>query len=154
MQNNGTDQSFVKNDKVFGLDTDCVHGKLLTRLLLPAFQFITLPSRGNLGAQVPRSYQRPHAITQKPVFSCSAQDDLSLMGLIEQVRQVNENLLACLHDELIVARAEAGKGEFANLIQPARLNKLDLKMGRKILVKFKTANNQNCLNKKRCPGNF
>jgi len=141
---NGTDQPFVYNDKVFGLDTDCVHGKPLTGLLLPAFRFISVPSRGNLWAQVRRSYQRPHAVSQKPVFSWSSQDDLSLIMLIEQVRQVNENLLARLQStpgfselaprlQAKIYAAEAGKGRLANLMQLARLNKLDLEMGRKIL---------------------
>ena len=143
---NGTDQPFVYNDKVFGLDTDCVHGKLLTGLLLPAFRFISVPSRGNMWAQVRRTYQRPHAVSQKPVFSWSAQDDLSLMQLIEKVRQANDALLALLQStpgfseltprlqaKLYAARAEAGKGKFANLMQLARLNKLDLETGRKIL---------------------
>jgi hypothetical protein len=143
---NGTDQPFVYNDKVFGLDTDCVHGKPLTGLLLPAFRFISVPSRGNLWAQVRRTYQRPHAVSQKPVFSWSTQDDLDLMRLIEKVRQANDTLLALLQStpdfseltprlqaKLYAARAEAGKGKFANLMQLARLNKLDLEMGRKIL---------------------
>lgn len=35
--------------------------------------------------------------------------------------------------KLYAARAEVGKGRLANLMQLARLNKLDLEMGRKIL---------------------
>ena len=143
---NGTDQPFVYKDKVFGLDTNCVHGKSLTGLLLPAFRFISVPSRGNLWAQVRRTYQRPIVISQKPVFSWSAQDDLSLMQLIEQVKQANDTLLARLQStpgfseltprlqaKLYAAQPEAGKGKLANLMQLARLNKLDLEMGRKIL---------------------
>jgi serine/threonine protein phosphatase 1 len=142
----GTDQPFVYNDKVFGLDTDCVHGKPLTGLLLPAFRFISVPSRGNLWAQVRRTYQRPRAVSQKPVFSWSSQDDLTLMQLIEKVRHANESLLARLQStpgfselaprpqaKMYAARAEAGKGKLANLMQLARLNKLDLETGRKIL---------------------
>ena len=141
---NGTDQPFVYNDKVFGLDTDCVHGKPLTGLLLPAFRFVSVPSRGNLWAQVRRTYQRPRAVSQKPVFSWSSQDDLTLMQLIEKVRHANESLLVRLQStpgfsELVprpqakLYAAEAGKGKLANLMQLARLNTLDLEMGRKIL---------------------
>jgi serine/threonine protein phosphatase 1 len=143
---NGTDQPFVYNDKVFGLDTDCVHGKPLTGMLLPAFRFISVPSRGNLWAQVRRTYQRPFVLSQKSVFSWSAQDDLSLMQLIEKVRQANDALLTLLQStpgfselaprpqaKLYAARAEAGKGKFSNLMQLARLNKLDMEMARKIL---------------------
>lgn len=142
----GTDQPFIYNDKVFGLDTDCVHGKPLTGLLLPAFRFVSVPSRGNLWAQVRRTYQRPRASSQRPVFSWSEQDDLALTRLIEKVRQTNHDLLARLQSttgfseltpraqgKLYAARAETGKGKLANLMQLARLGKLDLEMGRKIL---------------------
>jgi len=143
---NGTDQPFVYNDKVFGLDTDCVHGKPLTGLLVPAFRFVSVPSRGNLWAQVRRTYQSPHAVFQKPVFSWSEQDDLALMQLIEDIKLANDTLLTLLQStpdfseltprlqaKLYAARAEAGKGKLANLMQLARINKLDLEMGRKIL---------------------
>ena len=141
---NGTDQPFVYNDKVFGLDTDCVHGKPLTGLLLPAFRFISVPSRGNLWAQVRGIYQRPLVLSQKSVFSWSAQDDLSLMQLIEKVRQANHALLTLLQStpgfselaprpQAKLYAAETGKGKFSNLMQLARLNKLDLETGRKIL---------------------
>ena len=66
------------------------------------------------------------------------------MQLIEKVRQANDALLALLQSisgfsELVprsqakLYAAEAGKGMFANLMQMARLNKLDLETGRKIL---------------------
>lgn len=44
----GTTQPFVYQDRVFGLDTDCVTGKALTGLLLPAFRFVSVPSRGGM----------------------------------------------------------------------------------------------------------
>ena len=52
-----TDQPFVYQDKVFGLDTDCVTGKALTGILLPSFSFVSVPSRGNMWMQVRRAYQ-------------------------------------------------------------------------------------------------
>lgn len=139
-----TDQPFVYKDKVFGLDTDCVHGKPLTGLLLPAFRFVSVPSRGNLWAQVRRTYQRPRAISQRPVFSWSEQDDQALLILIEKVKQINKDLLTHLQStpgfselppraQAKLYAAETRKGKLANLLQLARLNKLDLEMGRKIL---------------------
>lgn len=141
---NRTDQPFIYQDKVFGLDTDCVHGKSLTGLLLPAFRFVSVPCRGNLWAEVRRTYQRPRVNSQRPVFSWSEQDDLALTGLIEKVSQVNRDLLARLQtapgfSELTprvqakLYAAETGKGKLSNLMQLARLGKLDLEMGRKIL---------------------
>ena len=62
----GTDQPFIYRDKVYGLDTDCVTGKALTGILLPSFQFVFVPSRGNLWMQVRCSYQAPKARPSMP----------------------------------------------------------------------------------------
>ena len=141
---NRTDQPFIYKDKVFGLDTDCVHGRVLTGLLLPAFRFISVPCRGNLWLQVRRTYKSPNISVRKAPISWSAHDDLLLMQLIEKVKQANEKLLSHMrsatnYSELpprVQAKlyaAEAGRGWFANLMQLARLNKLDLETGRKII---------------------
>ena len=139
-----TDQPFVYKDKVFGLDTDCVHGKCLTGLLLPEFRFVSVPSRGDLWAQARRTYQRPRASSQRPVYSWSEQDDQTLLHLIEKVKQDSVDLLARLRSipgfseltpraQAKLYAAETGKGKRADLLQLARLNKLDLETGRKIL---------------------
>ena len=139
-----SDQPFIYNDRVFGLDTDCVHGMRLTGLLLPAFRMISVPSRGNLWGQVRRTYQRPQVVSQRPVYSWSGQDDQALMQLIEAVRQANERLLRSLQASADYAElsprlqarryaAEAGRGRFATLMQLARLGRLDLEAGRKIV---------------------
>jgi len=38
-------QPFIYQDRVFCLDTSCVHGGTLTGLLLPEFRFVSVPSR-------------------------------------------------------------------------------------------------------------
>jgi serine/threonine protein phosphatase 1 len=139
-----TDQPFVYKGKVFGLDTDCVHGKSLTGLLLPEFRFVSVPSRGDLWVQVRRTYQRPRASSQRGVYSWSKQDDQALLHLIEKVMQDSVDLLARLRSipgfselapraQAKLYAAETGKGKRADLLQLARLNKLDLETGRKIL---------------------
>ncbi len=139
-----SDQPFVYNDKIFGLDTDCVLGRRLTGLLLPAFRVISVASRGNLWGQVRRTYQRPQVVSQRPVFHWLEQDDLALRQLIEVVRQANERLLLSLQASADYAdlsprlqarryAAEAGKGRFATLMQLTRLGKLNLEAGRKIV---------------------
>ena len=47
-----TDQPFIYQDRVFGLDTDCVTGRALTGLLLPSFKIVSVPSRANYWAQI------------------------------------------------------------------------------------------------------
>jgi serine/threonine protein phosphatase 1 len=51
-----TDQPFVYQNRVFGLDTDCVTGRALTGLLLPSFKIVSVPSRANYWAQIQRVY--------------------------------------------------------------------------------------------------
>lgn len=54
-----SDQPFIYQDKVYGLETDCGTGKALAGILLSSFQFVSVPSRGNLWMLVRRSYQAP-----------------------------------------------------------------------------------------------
>ena len=142
----GTDQPFIYQDKVFGLDTNCVNGKALTGLLLPAFRFIAVPSRGDLWTQVRRAYRAAQPARQppRPAVPWSEQDERTLEQLIEKVRQANESLSARLlatpglaelsaRQQARLYAFEAGPGKFATLMQLARLNKLDLEAARRIL---------------------
>ena len=140
-----TDQPFVHRDKVFGLDTSCVNGKSLTGLLLPSFQFVSVPSRGNLWAQIRRSYRRSGSVIRpKSAVSWSDQDDLALAQLIEKASDANEKLLDKIRSmqefselsprqQSKLYAAEAGKGPFATLMQLARLGKLDIETARRLL---------------------
>ena len=140
-----TDQPFVYRDKVFGLDTSCVNGKSLTGLLLPSFRIVSVPSRGNLWAQIRPSYRRSgSAVQPKAVISWADEDNVALAQLIEKARQANENLLDMIRSaqgfselpprkQAKLYAAEAGKGPFATLMQLARLEKLDLESARRLL---------------------
>jgi serine/threonine protein phosphatase 1 len=142
---NDTDQPFVYQEKVFGLDTSCVNGKSLTGLLLPSFRLISVPSRGDLWAQIRRTYRRPAPTVQpKVVISWSDQDDHALAQLIEKARRAHVKLLEQVqsypgYSELSPRKqaklyaAKAGKGRFATLMQLARLEKLDIESARKLL---------------------
>ena len=142
---NDTDQPFVYHDKVFGLDTSCVNGKSLTGLLLPSFRLISVPSRGNLWAQIWRSYRQPGPTVQpKVVITWSDDDDHALAQLIEKVRQAHVNLLEQIQSypgfselpprkQAKLYAAEAGKRPFATLMQLARLEKLNMESARKLL---------------------
>ena len=140
-----TDQPFIYQDKVFGLDTSCVNGKSLTGLLLPSFRLVSVPSRGNLWVQIRRSYRRPTPTVQpKVVISWSDQDDHALAQLIEKARQAHAKLLEQVHSypgylelsprkQAKLYATQAGKGRFATLMQLARLEKLDMESARKLL---------------------
>jgi serine/threonine protein phosphatase 1 len=140
-----TDQPFVHRDKIFGLDTSCVNGKSLTGLLLPSFRIVSVPSRGNLWAQIRRSYRRSgSAVRPKAIISWSDEDNVALAQLIEKARQANKNLLDKIRSaqgfselsprkQAKLYAAEAGKGPFATLMQLARLGKLDPESARRLL---------------------
>lgn len=97
-----TDQPFIYRDKVFGLDTDCVTGKALTGILLPSFQFVSVPSRGNLWMQVRRSYQAPKAqqsISRTPVESAwSEEQNQELYFLFQRLQEANSRLMSQVQD--------------------------------------------------------
>lgn len=79
-----TDQPFIYQDRVFGLDTDCVTGKALTEHLLPSFKIVSVPSRANYWAQVRQTYSEtkmPSAPTRKEV-EWSENDEEKLLYLI------------------------------------------------------------------------
>lgn len=138
-----SDQPFIYQDRIFGLDTDCVHGKVLTGLLLPSFRIISVPSRGDLWRQVRRTYNKPVS-APKPVIFWSVQDEALLPELMEKASSANEILLARLQLEPgfreLTQRHQgkryaetAGSGVFASLMQLARLGKLDAEAARKIV---------------------
>lgn len=53
---NGT-KPFIYNDKIYGIDTDCVKGGALTALVLPDFNLVSVPARANHWANVERRYK-------------------------------------------------------------------------------------------------
>jgi hypothetical protein len=140
----GGDQPFVYQDKVFGLDTDCVHGKRLTGMLLPGFRFVSVPSRGDLWGQVSQQYQKKKAApvpVPQPVTEWLAQDELLLAQLVETARQAHADLLAQLpgfakmtpEEQAARYSEKTGRGPFASLLHLARLGKLDAESARKVM---------------------
>jgi serine/threonine protein phosphatase 1 len=142
----GTDQPFVYRDRVFGLDTSCVTGKTLTGLLLPAFRFVSVPSRGDLWLQVRRMYPRPARLPQpRPVPVAWADTDREELAiLIEKVYQTSATILGKLQAEPEYADlrpreqarmfgSQAGNGVLATLLHLARLGKLDMDLAHRIL---------------------
>jgi hypothetical protein len=143
----GTDQPFVYRDRVFGLDTDCVTGKALTGLLLPAFRFVSVPSRGNHWMRVSRMYypKSPKQIQPNPIpVAWPEVDDINLLDFIGKLYQASEGILRDLQSDPAYAdmspRQQArrfgdksGNGPLATLLQLARLGKLNVEVAHKIL---------------------
>jgi hypothetical protein len=140
-----SNQPFIYKDKVFGLDTNCVTGNSLTGLLLPAFQIISVPSRGNLW----RSVRQAHRVAKKPAVvrvmeSWSEEENAALAELIERVKSASQVILARLqftpgYNELkprqqaMLYGEMAGDGLAAVLLQLARVGRLDPEIARKVI---------------------
>jgi serine/threonine protein phosphatase 1 len=142
----GTGQPFIYQDRVFGLDTDCVIGKALTGLLLPAFRFISASSRGNLWMQVKQMHPKPaRTIQPKPILvAWSEADDTRLHDFIAQVSQTSAAILHELQSDPTYADLrpreqarlfgqQAGTDRLATLLHLARVGKLNTEVARQIL---------------------
>lgn len=68
-------EPFVYRDRLFGLDTSCVHGGRLTGLLLPGFTFVSVPSRANYWAQILRAERDKSPRQPKPQPASHPWDD-------------------------------------------------------------------------------
>jgi serine/threonine protein phosphatase 1 len=141
-----TDQPFVYQDRVFGLDTSCVTGKSLTGLLLPAFRFVSVPSCGNHWMHVSRKYPKPEKrIQPRPVPAAWTEtEEGALIRLIKNICRASETILRDLQSNPAYADLRpreqvrlfgdaVGKDNLATLLQLARVGKLDVALAHKIL---------------------
>lgn len=140
-----TDQPFIYQDRVFGLDTSCVTGKSLTGILLPSFRIISVPSRGNLWERVRREYGRmQNRGAARAVEIWSEADDAALAQLLQKVEAASKDILSTLGFSpgfnKIKPRLQAkvyadmvGTGPVSVLLQLARVGKLDLETARKVV---------------------
>jgi serine/threonine protein phosphatase 1 len=144
-------QAFVYRQRVFGLDTSCVHGKRLTGLLLPNFNIISVPSRGDHWSATRREYRLQHPklpALRKPRPSGSTtwdeQSETILAALLARVAAQNEQVLSRLRQdpdfENLTPRqqarayaAEIGDTPLATLLHLARRGELDVVKARQVI---------------------
>ncbi len=120
----------VWRDRVYGLDTGCVHGLRLTGLVLPEFRLVSVPARRNHWAEIRTLHQPEHSMLRVldkdweaawRLIEC-AKEQTTLPGQIqEQLRdledqlQLAEALLVRIHlavmDELEELLTEVRGGE-------------------------------------------
>jgi serine/threonine protein phosphatase 1 len=142
----GTNRPFIYQDRVFGLDTGCVTGKALTSLLLPAFQFISVPSRANHWSQMKRLYSQHNTLLKASTISkeWSEAEEKALADVVTASYQTSRQILEELQSrpgfadlkprqqaQLFTKRV--GDGDWATLLQLARLEKLNTESARKVL---------------------
>lgn len=142
-----TDQPFVYQDRVFGLDTNCVTGKALTGLLLPSFRFVSVPSRANHWMQVQQRYSEEAKASYKQTIAAvvwNDDDEKTLLHLLGKVEEKANTIMLELHsepgfDDLSFRKQakrfsdKAGTGAFAALLHLARLSQLNSATARKVL---------------------
>jgi len=143
-----TDQPFIYQDKVFGLDTDCVTGKALTGILLPSFRFVSVPSRGNLWMQVRRTYYaakpKPAARLVSAAAAWTEEQDKELNFLYQKLQEANMRVISQVQGipgyQDLTPRQQSrlysemvGQGVMQNLLHLTRMGKLDIELMRKIV---------------------
>jgi serine/threonine protein phosphatase 1 len=143
-----SDQPFVHHDRIFGLDTDCVTGTSLTGIVLPAFRFVSVPSRANHWLKVRRLYPvRNEQLQPSPTLSevpWDARDLEDLNRLMESVNRTAAKILEELradpdfHDLSARKQAKrfgekAGTGKQSALLHLARLQQLNETAARNII---------------------
>lgn len=96
---------FVYQDRVYCLDTSCVHGGVLTGLLLPEFTFVSVPSRRDYWRETRQRYAQT-----KPPRQVAPPKKI----LPEDWDQTSELILA-----KIIALAQADSGKILAVLQDA-----------------------------------
>lgn len=100
-------QAFVYQERVFGLDTSCVHGKSLTGLILPDFKLVSAPSRGDHWRQISGEYKQanktnrlsPEPRRPKAAVRWTEEDEVALQAILAHVVAENERLMAELRQQ-------------------------------------------------------
>ncbi len=144
-------QAFVYQERIFGLDTSCVHGKTLTGLILPDFTIISTPSRGDYWYFVRKEHRRTDpSRPRKPkaevtILPWDEESEGILREMLDLAAEENKRVLARLHEqpgfENLAPRKQAqayaveiGNTPWAILLHLARRGELDVVKARQVLI--------------------
>jgi serine/threonine protein phosphatase 1 len=142
-------QPFIYQDRAYGLDTSCVLGKTLTGLILPDFQIVSVPSRGNHWSLFRQQYRslKPTAPPTRRISKTETWSDESekaLQKIVDFAIRENARVLAYLRERPGFAEltsrqqaktyaAEIGNTPIAPLLHLARKGELNINAARRIL---------------------
>jgi hypothetical protein len=124
---------FVYQDRVFGLDTSCVHGGRLTGLVLPEFRFVSVPSRGDHWTALRQHYRiaktAQNGTPKARIDFAQPWDEERERGLekvLAYVTAENERLLAQLQDnpEFVRITPRQQAKAYSELIDPSPVKPL------------------------------
>jgi hypothetical protein len=146
-----TGEPFIYQDRIFGLDTGCAHGRSLTGLILPDFRLISVQSRGDHWSALQTRYRMEKTtiaaeIKKKKDFSEPWDEDSerSLDLIFDFVQAESKRLLTELENtpgfHQLTSRQQAkayaetvSESPIEAFFQLARLGKLSKERARRIL---------------------
>lgn len=135
-------EPFIYRDRVFGLDTSCVHGSRLTGLVLPEFRFVSVQSSADYWSESRSRYAAQRHARAAPEERPWDEDLLD--QLLAHAAGEHERVLALLHTDpsfaTLTPREQAraytlaiGKTPLAPLLHRFRLGALDREALRRVL---------------------
>lgn len=143
-------QPFIFQDRVFCLDTSCVHGGALTGLLLPEFKIVSIPSRRNYWRETRQKYaqanppRRPTTPKQTLPVEWNETSDQILGKIITLAQAESSRILDTLHADPVFsestprqqakayAAAVGSKMPWAALLHQARNGEILLDTARRL----------------------
>lgn len=143
-------QPFIFQDRVFCLDTSCVHGGALTGLLLPEFKIVSVPSRRNYWRETRQNYalsnppRRPAAPKQTLPVEWNETSEEILGKIVALAQTESRRILDALQADpgfsestprqqaKAYAAAVGGKMPWAALLHQARTGDINLDTARRL----------------------
>jgi serine/threonine protein phosphatase 1 len=97
----GSDQAFIFEDRIFGLDTNCVHGGKLTGLILPSFDLVQVDCEEDYWSAARQAFFERKAAQkwERREIAWDAEQIAGLDALVELAQAAAQALLARLEAE-------------------------------------------------------
>ena len=92
-------QPFVYRDRVFGIDTSCCHGGALTGIILPDFQFVSVPSRSDYWREMRKAF-RPIR-QERELIVWDEEDDQVLALIRDHIAHEHERIVGQLRQKVM-----------------------------------------------------
>ncbi|MBI5032604.1 MAG: metallophosphoesterase [Chloroflexi bacterium] len=135
-------QPFVYRDRVFGIDTSCCHGGVLTAIMLPDFRFVSVPSRADYWRAMRNAYKSRQPVREPIAWDEDDQAVLTLLHdhalrehakIVAQLRQQVAYDALSPHEQGKVYAEFVGQTPQSFLLHLARRDELTLEKMQRVL---------------------